>query len=201
MGPGYVHGADSWKRGLSDLFATYRDFGALAKVNYGWITVPMHRHKAVTQDGAVFGIRGHNSVISRLVDDEIVIIVLTNNALSRIIRMNFDLAAIMLGVRYRLPEPRTAIELAPEKIDGYVGKYEEMELTKEGDGLFLKMEDIGRFQIFPETSSRFFAKAADIEIKFTRTDLAGVTGMVVNLVGSVVVPDAEFRVFKDRPGG
>ena len=197
--------------GLKDLFATYTDFGRFAKITYGWIKVPLHERNTMSFGfGPIPPPSGFKSSITRLPDDDIVIIVLSNMRYSPVIRMRSDLAAILLGVRYRSPAPRTEIEIDPEKLDDFVGDYADESLsfgslagvtvTREGDSLFFRIEDFPRFQIFPESRATFFARVADIEIRFRKTDFAGVTGLVLRVDGGIFIPDAEIRLRKVGPG-
>ena len=180
----------------------------MAKMGYGWINVPLHRRDTLSSVGFMLfpPPSGFKSSITRLPEDDIVIIVLSNMRYSPVSRMRSDLAAILLGVRYRSPEPRTAIEMDPEKLDDFVGQYSGSipfneagaTVTRTGDSLFFEMGDFPRFQIFPESRATFFARVADIEVKFRKTDLAGVTGLNIRYDGNAVVPDIEFRLRKER---
>ena len=129
-------------------------------------------------------------------DDDIVIIVLSNSSLSPVTRMTFDIISILEGLQYTIPEQRTAKELDPDKLDAFVGEYEFIEVTKQGDALFMSFGDSPAFQIFPETSTRFFSKIADIDIKFTKTDLAGVIGVVVSRDGVLFGHPWEYNLRK-----
>ena len=152
---------------------------------------------------------------TRFLDDEIVIIVFSNNSASTLgYRSGFsaksmpsELASIMLGERFiHIPEEPVQAQLSPEALDRYVGQYDYYvglvplyslrfsfefssgvarsplaTITREGDALLISFEGtaLPRTRIFPESSRKFFARGLDLQIVFTKTDLAGVLGFFV----------------------
>ena len=56
-------------------------------------------------------------------------------------------------------------------------------VTSENGGLFMEFEnsDFPTTQLFPESRSKFFARANDLEISFVKTDLGGVTRFLVRI--------------------
>ena len=56
-------------------------------------------------------------------------------------------------------------------------------VTSENGGLFMEFEgsDFPTTQLFPESRSKFFAKANDLDITFIKTDLGGVIGFLVRI--------------------
>ncbi len=183
---------------INDMFTRYREFGLAGNVAYGWNIHAMHRHNAASW--GFEPVAGYKQLISRLTDDDVVIIVMSNGSLSPVVKMTFDMAALLLDVRYTIPEEHEAIVLDSEKLDDYVGEYGFITVTREGDDLFMEFDDLPKFQISPETTTRFFTDAADIEIRFTKTDLAGVIGLILQLDGGAFFPQAEINVSKTLAG-
>ena len=86
-----------------------------------------------------------------------------------------------------LPKERQAVKVDPSLFAGYVGEYElapgfsltiTREITREGDHLFAQATGQPKFEIFPESETRFFLKVVDAEIDFLR----GPDGKAASLV-------------------
>ncbi|MGD2116625.1 MAG: serine hydrolase [Acidobacteriota bacterium] len=74
-----------------------------------------------------------------------------------------------------LPEPRREAEIESERLDAllerYVGRYElapgaVMTITREGNRLYAQLTGQPRFEVFPESETRFFLKVVDAVIEF-----------------------------------
>ena len=197
------------KGGLDDLFTNYREVGSIVNFAYGWNIRTINRRTTTSWNGAIGGFK---TVIARFVDDDIVIIVLGNSSLSPVTQMTLDIPSILEGLRYTIPEERIAREMDTDRLDAFVGEYryggrsdladrdeyEIIEVTREGEALFIQLEDLPAFQIFPETRTKFFTNIANIEIDFTKTDLAGVMGVIIRQDGDLVIHPTEFNIRKVR---
>ena len=144
---------------IRDVFTRYFDFGATGGVTYGWSSHRVYRHDALSSDGGTGGFKG---VLTRLPDDDIAIIVLSNSATSPVTKIIFDVASILFGLSYRIPQEPEAIELDPDTLDDYTGEFENqfsffggsppISVTREEEALYMDIEGLGvpRFRIFPE---------------------------------------------------
>ncbi len=74
-----------------------------------------------------------------------------------------------------LPESREEAEIAPERLDvlleRYVGRYQlapgaVLSVTREGDRLHVQLTGQPRFEIFPESETRWFLKVVDAVLEF-----------------------------------
>lgn len=77
----------------------------------------------------------------------------------------------MRNVGYDKPKQRQAIELDPAIYDVYVGQYElepgwVMTVTKESSRIFMQWTGQERVEIFPESSTKFFAKVINAQRTF-----------------------------------
>jgi uncharacterized iron-regulated protein len=75
------------------------------------------------------------------------------------------------------PSKHTEIAVDPKLFDGYVGSYDlgfgvVLNITRDGDSLFVKLGNQPRFQMFPESPRDYFLKAVDAQITFV-TDPQG----------------------------
>jgi serine-type D-Ala-D-Ala carboxypeptidase/endopeptidase len=83
---------------------------------------------------------------------------------------------------------RTAITVAPEVLQAYVGRYQIapaafFTITRKGGALFAELTGQGPAEIFPETQRDFFYKVVDAQITF-ETDAAGkATALVLHQLG------------------
>lgn len=79
----------------------------------------------------------------------------------------------------------------PKIFDGYVGSYQLapnfiITITRDGDRLFAQATGQGKFQIFPESLTDFFAKVAEIGITFEVDAQGRATGIVIHQQGQDV---------------
>lgn len=101
-----------------------------------------------------------------------------------------DLAAIVFGEEYEVPKAkeRVAIEVDPKIYDAYVGQYELAPnliatVTKENNRLFAQATGQPKFELYPESETKFFAKVADIQGTFVKNEKGEVTHLIVHQAG------------------
>jgi CubicO group peptidase (beta-lactamase class C family) len=142
---------------------------------YGWnidgkFEQPRHSHAG--------GIPGFVTFIERFPAEKLVVVVLSNFESSRVGTVGDDLAAIALGGPYVIPrEPK------PAKVDRallatFAGQYqadaaqakEKLLITVTVDGNSLRVEPKGQGRVLavPESDTRFYLKATDATLEFTR---------------------------------
>lgn len=96
-----------------------------------------------------------------------------------------------------LPAERQAIQVDPSLYDNYVGVYElapgfHLTVTREGDRLMTQATGQQRFEIFPESETRFFLKVIDAQLEFQRGPDGKATGVTL-YQGGQVVPGKRIR--------
>jgi serine-type D-Ala-D-Ala carboxypeptidase/endopeptidase len=84
---------------------------------------------------------------------------------------------------------RTAIKLAPEILESYVGDYEILptfviSIARAGDQLSLQATGQPKFELFAESESEFFLKVIDAQISFVKDDTGKVTKLVLHQNGA-----------------
>ena len=83
----------------------------------------------------------------------------------------------------------TASRDMTEKLDEtYVGKYElsssfSVTVTLEDGALFAQPTGQGKFSLFAESETKFFMKAVEVQITFTKDDSGAVTGIILHQSG------------------
>jgi hypothetical protein len=86
------------------------------------------------------------------------------------------------------PKDRTAIPVAPEKLEMHVGRYQFtpesiLTMSRENDRLFAQLTGQSRLEVFPETENDFFYTAVDAQITFTRTGQDKSSGLILRQFG------------------
>ena len=150
------------------------------KGNYalGWTVNPPDR--AVSgrrQVGHGGGINGFSTMILRVPEDRVAVIVLANVENVNAGNIARDLMAISYGRPYQVPVVRTSITLKPEVLERYVGRYQVtpemiLEVTLEGNRLMTQATGQQKLEVFAESETAFFLKAFDAQLTFG-TDAAG----------------------------
>lgn len=135
------------------------------------------------------GISGFATTLAHYPDASLSIAVLSNLETAIPARIAEDLAAIAFDQPYEFPKQQTAIELDPSLYEKYVGTYQllpEMQITiRVADGeLTAQATGQGSFVLYPTSETEFFAKVADITVKFSLAeDATTVEGLTVYQVG------------------
>jgi len=89
---------------------------------------------------------------------------------------------------YAPPVERTEVEVASEILETYVGEYQlpsdvTVTVTLEDGALFVQPTGQRKYALFPESEVRFFMKAVNVQITFTRDDSGVVDGIVLHQGG------------------
>jgi hypothetical protein len=94
---------------------------------------------------------------------------------------------MMVGyIDYIVKTPnRVAAKIDPAILDAYAGEYEimpgrTMTIQKSGDNLVVGSRGFPTAPIFPESETRFFFKAVDVELTFVKNDKGEVTELIVD---------------------
>jgi CubicO group peptidase (beta-lactamase class C family) len=168
------------KSSLERMFTPFKkDYG------YGWAITRIFNRRCVTHSG---GINGFSSNISRFVDDDVCVIVLSNVDTSPASRIGRDLAAIAFGEKYELPAERTEIEINPKVFDDYSGKYQissevMITISRSPDRLFIELAGQPKFVLYPESETKFFLKVTDAQVTFVRDEKGEVSHLILHQGG------------------
>ena len=150
---------------------------------YGWsIAEPgpnTFGHKRIAHSG---GINGFSSMLIRVPGENVTAIVLSNNSTVNAGLVARDLLAVYYGQPFTMPAIQTVASVDPGVFDSYVGEYQfrpdfTLTVAREGNRLFAQATGQGRFEVFAESETKFFAKVAPITILFAK----GADGKVTHL--------------------
>jgi CubicO group peptidase (beta-lactamase class C family)/uncharacterized protein YneR len=157
---------------------------------YGWIIgeptpAQFGGYKRIMHSG---GINGFSSVIVRLPDPRVTAIVLANNDSANASAIGRDLIALYYGQPYTIPAPRTVAKVDPAIFDRYAGKYELrpgfiLTVTREANTLMVQATGQGKFEVFPESDLKYFAKVTELTIAFVKGDDGKVSELILTQGG------------------
>lgn len=151
---------------------------------YGWRVSPpspaTFGHLQIVHSG---GINGFSSMLIRVPDLNVTAIVLSNNMSVNAGAVARDLLALYFGQPYTVPAPRASVTVPSAKLESYTGRYElapnfVIAVTKEGDRLTAQATGQGKFELFPESETRFVAKVTELSMTF----VTGADGKVSHLL-------------------
>jgi CubicO group peptidase (beta-lactamase class C family) len=154
---------------------------------YGLVINQQHNRKIVSHGG---GINGFNTILARFPEEKVTVVVLRNAdyGFSNPGKISQDLAAIVFGEKYEIPRERVAIKIDPKILDAYVGQYELnpnfiFTVTREGDALMTQATGQPKFELFPESETKFFLKVVDAQVTFVKDGKGVVTHLILHQGG------------------
>jgi len=156
---------------------------------YGWaITPPDKAASGKRQVGHGGGINGFSTMITRVPDDGMLIVVLGNVDNVNTGGIARDLASMLYGKPYQTPVERTAVTVTPDVLASYVGRYQiapqfVIAVTLEDGQLMTQATGQGKVAIYPESDSRFFLKVVDAQLTFSRDDQGKVSHLILHQGG------------------
>lgn len=155
---------------------------------YGWGIDSVEGKRRVSHGG---GIHGFVTNISRVPEDDICIVLLSNTSEPAISEITKSIFAILYGKEYALPKERVAIKLPEEKLKEYVGEYEIRPdlhvIISLKDGELLAAPTGQRTDnLYVEKEDLLFAKSADIQLAFTRNDKKEIDGFILHQGGGKI---------------
>lgn len=168
------------KKSLELMFTPFTD-----QYGYGWGIVQVFDRKFVGHNGDMEGFQTH---ISRFIDDDVCVIVLSNYGHAPIGKIGVDLAAIVFGESYTIPRQRVAVYVDPEVYNAYVGQYAvspkfTLTIIKEDDRLYCQPTGQERLEIVPESESTFFLREVDAQILFVKDEDGKVGKLILHQSG------------------
>jgi CubicO group peptidase (beta-lactamase class C family) len=139
------------------------------KVGLGWFTLPYDGGGEIAWHNGMTG--GYNAFAGYNRKTGKGVVVLSNMASSVGIEdIGFHILEASLPLT-PMPKARQAAEIDPALLDRYVGKYELMpafvlEVTREGDGLFVEATGQQKLPVFAENETTFFYRVVDAQLSF-----------------------------------
>lgn len=170
------------RKSLDEIFTPYK-----SGYGYGWGIGKRFEHRSISHGGGIYGFA---TDISRYPYDNVTVIVLTNIQGSPAGRVSNDLAAIVFGAKYEIPQERREIALDAKTLEKYVGEYKieqpsvGLNILIEDGKLFGQLNGQSKFALAPETETKFFSKDVGATITFTKDADGKVTGLTLSQGGA-----------------
>ena len=161
-----------------------REFlGPEMEIGLSWLIRKEHDREFVWHNG---GTGGYRSFLGFVAESRTGVVVLANSSHSV-----DDLGFHLLDTRFELPKvtQRTEAEIDPAIYDEYVGRYQLarnvlVTVSREGERLFIQVTGQQRFEVFPESETRFFLRAVEAQVSFGRDESGAVDHLVVHQNGA-----------------
>jgi len=157
------------------------------KYGYGWGIDSIEGKRSVSHGG---GIHGFITEISRVPEDDVCVILLSN-ASDPLGDISKNIFAILYGKEYVLPKERIVMKLPEEKLKQYEGEYE---LNKNlhviinlKDGELIAIPTGQRPEVlYAEKEDLLFLQSQDIQLEFTRNEKKEVDGFILHQGGQKI---------------
>ena len=175
------------RKSLDEMFTPFKN-----NYGYGWVINKTLGHQRIAHSG---GINGFSTYFSRFVDDQVTIVVLSNNENFNAGKVASILASIVFGVPYQLPQEAKTI--APQILEKYVGEYQLgpnfiMKITLEDGRLMIEPTGQAKTELFAESETKFFSRNVNAQVTFTK-DAAGKTTSLTLFQGGRDMPAPKIK--------
>jgi CubicO group peptidase (beta-lactamase class C family) len=139
---------------------------------FGLVVRTVNGHKVIEHGG---GIEGFNTQMSYFPDDKLTVIVLGNLNGGAPGAIASSLASVAHGEKVVLPSERKEVAVPKEILKQYVGTYDmapgfNIVVTLEGSQLMTQATGQPKIPIYPESETKFFLKAVDAQIEFSKNE-------------------------------
>ncbi len=174
------------KETIDKIFKGHIDTSQGVSYGYGWMISDTDWGKKLFHGGNTFGFTAN---ITRYPDEDLAIIVLTNNGYHDSQSLADTLTSIVLNRDYKMPEALKEIEIKDPKLyDSYVGKYDFLngsyiDVLKKDNKLYFQVTGQEAFEVFPQSNNKFFAKIVDARIEFIMNDKGEVNELAFEQLG------------------
>ncbi|RPD46625.1 serine hydrolase [Paracnuella aquatica] len=173
---GSVYDLYAWHRALQKgkvLSAqSMKQMETVALNNYalGVVVDTAYGKRVVSHGGGIFGFI---TDFVRYPEEDLAIVVLSNNGAVPVDNIAKGLAGIVFGQKVEWPAARTEITVPVDILNNYVGEYEitpafKMMITLEGGQLMAQATGQSKNPLFAESNTKFFLKVVDAQLQFNK---------------------------------
>lgn len=152
---------------------------------YGWDIDSIIGKRRVSHGG---GIPGFVTKISRVPEDDICIIVLSNGSDATLEEITKSIFSILYNKPYELPKEMTIIKVPEETLKQYIGEYEiqpdyHLNFTIKNGQLMATVPGQPEFVMYAQKDDFYSDKKQETKVEFTRNDKKEVIGFTLHLPG------------------
>jgi CubicO group peptidase (beta-lactamase class C family) len=171
------------KESKEKMFTEFKD-----NYGYGWGIINIFNHKMIGHSGEI---DGFTSNISRFINDDICIIVLSNFEHTPIGRISSDLAAIVFNEKYTIPEIIKTIKLTDSILQSYLGKYELkpnfiFDISISDGRLYCQPTGQSKLELLPISESEFILKEVEAKISFSKDSNGKIEKLILHQGGKEI---------------
>ncbi|MEO8416566.1 MAG: serine hydrolase [Ginsengibacter sp.] len=155
---------------------------------YGWGIDSIEGKRRVGHGG---GIPGFITNISRVPEDDVCIVLLSNASDQTLDEITKSIYAILYNTKYELPKERKIVMLPEETMKQYEGEYEihpgftVVMHVKDGDLMATPTGQTPK-TLHAEKEDFFFEKEEDVQVEFTRNDMKEINGFILHQGGGKI---------------
>ena len=169
---------------MSEQHKEQRKAGPKMSIGLGWHILATRNGQILWHNGET---GGYHSFIGFDKKRGVGVVLLSNTAID-CDDIGFHLVDSQLPLK-KQTKTRVAIKVDPAIYDGYVGEYEiipqfVMTVTKEQDKLMLQATGQPKFEIFPESETKFFLKVVDAQVTFVKDEKGSVAKLILHQNGA-----------------
>jgi serine-type D-Ala-D-Ala carboxypeptidase/endopeptidase len=157
------------------------------RIGLNWFSLNAGPDTIVWHNG---GTGGYRTFVGFIASKKIGVVVMTNSGGTGADDIGFHLLdpVIPLAPRPEPEKPHTAIALPASAMAPFVGRYElaptfMLDVTLDGDSLFVQATGQSRIRLWPESTTGFFVKEINAQIRFVRDSAGAVTALVLHQNG------------------
>jgi hypothetical protein len=158
---------------------------------YGWFVSEQFKRKLIRYGGRS---PGFNSDFQRFVNDDVCVVVLSNNYSATANPIANDLAAMIFDQPYAVPEVTRAISVDTKELDHYVGRYEGgqdfflpkviLTIERKGDQLWMNYSTGADTTLVPLSATKFLTRPFWATITFVKDERGNVTQLIYGYSGT-----------------
>jgi CubicO group peptidase (beta-lactamase class C family) len=162
--------AASWQQ-------VYKPFHS--KYAFGWQIDTVYGKPVAEHGGGIFG---YTSMFKRFPNDDVVIIVLSNNSSPKSQELANKLAALVFQQPVEWPAKKIFVQVPEETLKAYVGDYElnpnfVIAITVEDGKLQGQPTGQSKSELLAENENKFYVEAADADVSFVKDASGKVTAL------------------------
>jgi len=144
----------------------------LSGYGYGWFIDTIYKDRVIDHGGNV---AGATSYFLMMPEHKTCIILLNNITSTSLERIGNSMYAALQNKPYRVPQPKKEIEIAEQILQKYTGIYivsetYKVEIIKEGNKLFMKVNSGNKIKLCAERKGVFFISDEDMTLEFISKD-------------------------------
>lgn len=167
---------ESWTK----IFTPFRN-----KYAFGWGVDTVFGRRVEQHNGGIFGF---TSTIKRFPNDDVVVVVLSNNSSPKVDEIAANLAALVFAKPVKWPKERVAVTLPEEKLKPLAGEYAlggrtAITVRFEKGGLVVQPQGQPATALLAEGENKFFIQTEDFFISFDKDAAGAVTGFTLHQNG------------------